>query len=41
LIKNYPELASYLTRGEAGELKIDDSGWDEMLEAQEKAIVNT
>ena len=41
LLKAYPELAKYLTRGDYGELEISDEGWDSMIADQEKAVRNT
>ena len=41
LLKTYPELAKYLTRGEYGELEISNAGWDNMIAKQERAIQNT
>lgn len=40
LIQTYPELAKYVTKGEQGQLTIDDAGWDELIANQEKAVAN-
>ena len=40
LIATYPDLAKYLTRGEQGQLMINDAGWDKMIADQERAMTN-
>lgn len=40
LITTYPELVKHMTRGEDGQLVIKDEGWDALVKAQEKSVMN-
>ena len=40
LLDKYPELAKYLTRGEHGELEINEAGWEHVTEQQAQAVSN-
>ena len=41
LLEKYPQLQTYLSTGENGELKISDEGWQYVMDQQEKAVQNS
>jgi hypothetical protein len=41
LIRTYPELSKYMSRGDDGQLIITDEGWDSVIAEQQKAVTNT
>lgn len=41
LIKTYPELAKYVEKGSYGQLTISQAGWDDLINSQQQAIINT
>ena len=41
LLRTYPELAQYLSKGKYGQLTISDKGWDDILESQQQAVFRT
>ena len=40
LLEKYPELVKYLSRGQDGQLTIDEAGFDSIIAQQEKAVAN-